>query len=271
MKPLSALVVDDEPLARQHLRRLLEEQYIEVVGEAENAAQAIQMSEDLRPDLLFLDIQMPGLTGLQLAEALHQSSEDSLLIFVTGYSEYAADAFEHAALDYLMKPVSPVRLAKTLVRARERLADVQARARMAEEVEREVTRESGRLQRLPIRQDYAVRLARVENILYAVAREKRVFVRLDGSEYRTYYTLAQLENLLPSDLFLRIHDSAIVNVNAVEELTYLGNHTYGIVLSNGDQLPVSRSRYRDVQEHFGLEAIAPAAGRNMEGERATSR
>lgn len=264
MKSLSALIVDDEPLARQHLRRLLEEQYTQVIGEAENAAQAIQMAEDLNPNLLFLDIQMPGLTGLQLAEALRQSSEDSLMIFVTGYSEYATEAFDHAALDYLMKPVSPVRLAKTLIRARERLADAQARARMAVEVEQSITKETGRLQRLPIRQDYAVRLARVENILYAVAREKRVFVRLDDSDFRTYYTLTQLENLLPTDLFLRIHDSAIVNVNAVEELTYLGNHTYGVVLTNGDQLPVSRSRYRDVQAYFGLELVAPGGTKTEE-------
>lgn len=255
MNSITALVVDDEPLARQHLRRLLEELCIRIVGEAENAAEAIQMSEDLRPDLLFVDIQMPGLTGLQLAEALHQSSEDSLLIFVTGYSEYATEAFEHAALDYLVKPVSSTRLAKTLVRAKERLADAQARARMADLNENPPPSETGRLQRLPIRQDYAVRLIRVEEILYAVAREKRVFVKVGESEFRTYYTLTQLENLLPTELFMRIHDSAIVNVNAVEELTYLGNHTYGIVLSNGEQLSVSRSRYPQLQKRFGLEAI----------------
>jgi DNA-binding LytR/AlgR family response regulator len=255
MNTISALIVDDEPLARQHLHRLLGEQSVQIVGEAENAAQAIQMTEDLRPDLLFLDIQMPGLTGLQLAEALRQSSEETLLIFVTGYSEYAMEAFEHAALDYLVKPVSSPRLVKTLLRARERMADVQARIRTEEQTEPEIHSDTPRLQRLPIRQDYAVRLARVEEIIYATARDKRVFVRVGESEFRTYYTLTQLENLLPTDLFLRIHDSAIVNVNFIEELTYLGNHTYGIVLSNGEQLPVSRSRYPQLQKRFGLEMV----------------
>jgi DNA-binding LytR/AlgR family response regulator len=253
MSSLTALLVDDEPLARQHLRCLLEEQLVEIVGEADNAAVAIQLAENLHPNLLFLDIQMPGLTGLQLAEALQQSSEDSQIIFVTGYSEYATEAFEQAALDYLVKPVAPTRLAKTLVRARERLADVQARSQMQEQVEREATREQKRLQRLPIRQDYAIRLIRVEEILTATAREKRVFVRVGEEEFRTYYTLAQLENLLPEDQFLRIHDSTIVNVNAIEEVVYLGNHTYGVLLSNREQLPVSRVRYPLLQKHFGLD------------------
>jgi two-component system, LytTR family, response regulator len=155
----------------------------------------------------------------------------------------------------LVKPVSSPRLVKTLLRARERMADVQARIRTEEQTEPEIHSDTPRLQRLPIRQDYAVRLARVEEIIYATARDKRVFVRVGESEFRTYYTLTQLENLLPTDLFLRIHDSAIVNVNFIEELTYLGNHTYGIVLSNGEQLPVSRSRYPQLQKRFGLEMV----------------
>jgi YesN/AraC family two-component response regulator len=117
---MTALVVDDEPLARIYLRRMLEGQGVTVTGEAETAVRAIELAEDLRPNLLFLDIQMPGLTGLQLAEALQQSACDAQIIFVTGYSEYAMNAFDQAALDYLVKPVSPTRLARTLVRARER-------------------------------------------------------------------------------------------------------------------------------------------------------
>src|SRR5437762_7674024 len=115
---MTALIVDDEPLARVHLRRLLEGQEVEILGEAESATLALQQAEDLQPELLFLDIQMPGLTGMQVASALLHLDVSPLIVFVTGYSEHAVTAFEHDALDYLVKPVAADRLAKTLVRAR---------------------------------------------------------------------------------------------------------------------------------------------------------
>jgi DNA-binding LytR/AlgR family response regulator len=250
---LTALIVDDEPLARGYLRRMLEEQGVTVIGEAEGAAQALQLAEDLAPRLLFVDIQMPGLTGLQFAEALQQSTSDALLIFVTGYSEYAAQAFEQAALDYLMKPVSPTRLAKTLVRARERLAAGAARDEANRRLAEPIPGDLPRLQRLPIRKDYAVLLVRLEEIRCAVARDKRVMVRTeDGGEHRTYYTLTQLEALLPPEQFLRIHDSAIVRLDAVEELLLLGNHSYAVRLTGNDQLPVGRQRYPRPTATFGV-------------------
>lgn len=251
---ITALIVDDEPLARVHLRRLLEGQGIQVVGEAENAADALQQAEDLRPDLLLLDIQMPGLTGMQMASALLHLDAAPLLIFVTGYSEYAVSAFEHDALDYLVKPVSPDRLAKTLVRARERLADKQIRQQVRQRIAQRAAK-SPPLRRLPVRTDYAVRLIRVEEIVCAVARDKRVFVRTSEGEHRTYYTLKQLETLLPTDRFLRIHDSCLINLDAVEELLFLGNHAYEVRLSNNQNLPVGRTRYAELQRRLGLSGL----------------
>lgn len=241
---MKALIVDDEPLARVYLRQLLEEAGVEVVGEAESAPQALERNEALEPDILFLDIQMPGLTGLQLAAALQQSSPGVLIVFVTGYSEHAVDAFEHAALDYLVKPVGSARLAQTLARAHARLA-----APRPAEAELPLTP----LKRLPIRQDYSVLLLKVEEIRCAQAREKRVTVRTaEGGEWRTYYTLQQLERLLPAEAFLRIHDSCIVNLEAVEELLYLGGRSYGVRLTGGLQLPVSRNRFSVLQERLGI-------------------
>ncbi len=249
---LSVAIVDDEPLARAHLRRLLEVQGVQVVGEGENAEEALQLAEDLKPDLLFLDIQMPGLTGMQIAKALVQLEASPLLVFVTGYSEHAVAAFENDAMDYLVKPVSPDRLAKTLQRARERLANNQARSQEKERILRDGNG-SPPLRRLPVRGDYTVRLIRVEDILCAVAREKRVFVRTLEGEYRTYYTLKQLETLLPPDQFLRVHDSGLVNLERIEELIFLGNHSYAIRLSSGFQLPVGRTRYAELRQRLGLD------------------
>ncbi len=203
-----------------------------------------------------LDIQMPGLDGLQLAGALQQMTPPPLLIFTTGYSEYAVDAFERGALDYLVKPISPERLARTLVRVRERLADERLRQQAQQNITA-LTGETKVLTRLPVRTDYAVRLIRLDDILCATAREKRVFVRTNGTEYRTYYTLIQLEKLLPPEHFLRIHDSAIINLDFVDEFLFLGNHSYEIRLTDGLCLPVGRSRYADVLQKIRLAGSAP--------------
>jgi len=250
---LTALIVDDEPLARTHLRRLLEEQNVAVLGEAGNAAEALQSAEDLRPNLLFLDVQMPGLTGMQTASALLHLECAPLVIFVTGYSEYAVSAFDNDALDYLLKPVAPDRLAHTLVRARARLSDVRQQERDQNSVD--IRARSVPLRRLPVREDYAVRLVRVEDILYATTREKRVMVRTSAKEYRTYYTLTHLESLLPVEQFLRIHESYIVHIEYIEELLFLGNHSYSVRLSNGAQVPVGRTRYAELQTRLGLNDV----------------
>jgi two-component system LytT family response regulator len=256
---MKTLIVDDEPLARAYLRRMLETLNERDIIEAEDAGQALQKAETERPDLLFLDIQMPGPSGLQMAAALDSLDSPPLLVFVTGYSEHALAAFEHNALDYLVKPVSRDRLTKTLTRAREQLALRAAGKSKPEETKhstRGVTESSASalapLTRLPIREDYTVRFIRVEEIVCAVAKEKRVSIRTSDGEKRTYYTLTQLESLLPAELFLRIHDSCIVNLEHIQEVHSLGSHSYVVRLTGGLQLPVSRSRYPVLQRRLGL-------------------
>jgi len=249
---LTALIVDDERLARAYLKRLLESQSVEVVGEAENAAEALPLVQDLDPDLLFLDIRLPGLTGMQCASALLQLDTAPQIIFVTAYAEYTVDAFEHGALDYLVKPVPPERLAAALIRARERLTDLVSRQKAS--INTSATGTSGaRIPRLPIRGDYGVRLVRVDEIIYATAREKRVFVSTAASEHRTFYTLTQLETLLPTEQFFRIHDAWIVNLDHIEELCFLGNHSYVIRLIDKHLVPVSRYRYAELQRWLGID------------------
>jgi two-component system, LytTR family, response regulator len=252
---LTAMIVDDEPLARVHLRRLLEAQGVQVVGEADSAPMALQMAEDTRVDVLMLDIQMPGFSGMQLASALLHLDSAPLIIFVTAYAEHAVAAFEHDALDYLLKPVAPDRLAKTLLRARERLADQQARRQIEQQVAQHATT-SPPLRRLLVRGDYAVQLLRVEEILSAEARDRRIFVRTQKGDHRTYYTLSELETLLPAERFLRIHESYLVNLDAIEEILFLGNHTYAVRLAGDRQAPVSRKRYAELQRRLGVTVTA---------------
>jgi len=248
---LRVLIVDDESLALAHLRRMLESSGVTDIQQAQTAVDALRLAEDFKPDLLMLDIEMPGLNGMQIARALSEMDAAPILVFVTGYSEHALAAFEHDAIDYLVKPVSPERLAKTLVRAQGRISDRHLRAESRQRLA-QFTADTQTLKRLPIRTDYAVRLIRVEQIICASARDKRVFVRTEDGESRTYYTLRQLEELLPSDLFLRIHESHIVNLDKVEELIFLGNHSYEVRLVDGHCLAVGRSRYAELQRRLGL-------------------
>lgn len=248
----TTLIVDDEPLARARLRRLLEAQGALVVGEADNAAMALQLSEDLQPEALFLDIQMPGLTGMQMASALTRLDNPPLIVFVTGYSEHALSAFEQGALDYLVKPVTQERLAVTLVRVRERLTDRQARATAHQTMAQATEIAPVPLRMLPIRADYAVRFLPLDSILYLFARDKKVFAMTEEGEHRTYYTLTQLESLLPSERFIRVHDSTIVNLDSVVELLLLGDHAYEVRLKNRQRVRVGRARYAELQRRLGL-------------------
>lgn len=248
---LTALVVDDEPLARTRLRRLLEKQGVEVLGEAEDAADGLQQMEALKPDVLFLDIQMPDLTGIQAASTLLYLASAPLIVFVTGYSEYAVAAFEQNVLDYLVKPVSLERLAQTLTRAREYLANRQALLQANEQL-MSSAQASPPLRSLPVRIDYTVRFIPLAEILCAVSRNRQTYIVTEENEFRAYYSLTHLEAILPSEQFLRIHDSSLVNVDRVVELHFLGDHTYEVRLSNKQLLRVGRSRYPELQRRMGL-------------------
>lgn len=259
---MKILIVDDEPLARAHLRLLLEENTDLAslplqLDEGENGFVALEKAEVSKPDLIFLDVQMPGMTGLQTATAFLALETPPLICFVTGYSEYAVEAFERNAIDYLLKPTDAQRLAQTLKRVQERLKDGQVRHKIAAEIQKldEETASPTPLKRLPVREDYAIRLVNIEDILCAVAREKRIVIRTMDTESRTYYTLTQLESLLPAEQFCRTHDSCIVNLDQVERLHFLGNHTYSVELKNGWKLPVGRTRYPLLQRKLGLSSL----------------
>ncbi len=259
---ITTLIVDDEPLTRSYLRQALEAQGASILGEAEDGAQALQLAEDLCPDLILLDLDFktPGLTGLEIGSALLGLDPGPLVAFVTGSSQHAVAAFELGALDYLVKPVAPDRLAKTVARARSRLIARRAR-REAQQRMLERTTPAPR-RRVPVwAPSSAVRLIRIEEIDSIEAREKRVYVRTGDNEYCTDRTLSQLETLLPPDQFFRIHYLHLVRLERVEELLFLGNHRYAVRLSDNRVLPVGRSRYPALRQRLGLDCVMNLEGR----------
>ena len=242
-EPLRVLIVDDEELARQLLRRDLATQAgVEVVGEAANGFEAVKAVHDLSPDLLFLDIQMPKLSGFEVLELLDRQVA---VIFLTAYDEYALRAFEVHAVDYLLKPYEPERLAAALARARQRLArheptppGLAAAARPAGvHLERILVREEGRIQILP-----------VATIDYIEARDDYVCFAVAGKKHRKQQTLSELESALDPQRFVRIHRSYLMNVERLRQLDLYAKDSYVAVLADGTRLPVSRSGHARLRE-----------------------
>jgi two-component system LytT family response regulator len=217
--PIKAFIVDDEPLARARMRALLEEHAhaVDIIGEAANGEEALERIEDLMPDVVFLDIQMPEMDGFTVAAKLHAPP---MLVFVTAYDEYALKAFEQHAVDYLLKPVAPERLALTLARVQELLQARQRRYKLPSEVEQLLlTLRRTYLKRITVTLGERTMLVNVQHIAYFSANNKYTLVHdVNGKHYVVSTSLTELEDKLDPDAFLRVHRSTIVNVDCIREI-----------------------------------------------------
>ena len=241
-KKLRTLVVDDEELARQVMRELLRaHEEIEVVAECRNGLEAVKAVAEHKPDLLFLDVQMPKLTGFDVLELI---GPDVPVIFVTAYDEYAMKAFEVHAVDYLLKPVGKERLAAALQRIKKRQAE-----KLPAPVELSAAaRPAGQYaERLVVKDGTKVTLIPVKKLEYAEAQDDYVALASDGQKHLKQQTIASLEASLDPKMFVRIHRSYIVNLERVARIEPYGKESRVAVLTNGAKLPVSRAGYARLQ------------------------
>ncbi len=241
---IRAIIVDDEELARQMLRELLRgHSGIEVVAECANGFEAVKAVGELKPDLLFLDVQMPKLDGF---EVLELTGAEMAVIFTTAYDQYAIRAFEAHAVDYLLKPFGADRLESALARAAERLgggkitapSELAAEARPpAQFAERIVVKDGTRVQIIP-----------VAKLDYAEAQDDYVSLCAEGKKHLKQQTISSLEKILDPARFLRAHRSFIVNLERVSRIEPYGKDTHVAVLANGAKIPVSRNGYARLRE-----------------------
>ena len=248
---IRALIVDDEPLARQRIRLLLrEEADLEIVGECEDGVQAVERIRALKPDLLFLDVQMPELDGF---EALRQVPTELLpvVIFTTAYDEHALRAFDAHALDYLLKPFKPERFKEAMQRARELIANKQAgaAARGLMEMLGDRPPATPHLRRLTVKTPERVLFVKVEDIDAIEAAGKYAVVHAGKENHVLRETMNSLEEHLPPDRFLRISRSVIVNLERIQELQPMFKGENVVVLKNGQRFPTTRS-LREIQEQL---------------------
>ncbi|HXE56633.1 MAG TPA: LytTR family DNA-binding domain-containing protein [Gemmatimonadales bacterium] len=241
---LRVLLVDDEPLVRQGLRSFLEDEPdVEVVGEARDGREALQLIVQRRPSLVFLDVQMPELDGVAVAEAL--AAESPAIVFVTAYDRYAVRAFDLQAVDYLLKPFDRPRFQAALERARRRLA-ASEREVLARRVEALLLELGGRgyLERIPVRSGRRIVVVPVDEVEWFEAADNYVRLHAGGRGHLLRETIKRLETRLDPRRFARIHRSAIVNLDRVRELQPLANGEYAVFLGSGTRLILSRT-YRD--------------------------
>jgi len=247
-RSLRVLLVDDESLARRRLRSLLgDEAGIEIVGECENGAQAVTAIRQLSPDLVFLDVQMPELDGFEVIERIGADAMPAV-IFITAFDDYAVNAFEHGAVDYLLKPVEKKRFEQTLSRARDRAATKPA---AGETQLRELLRHLGSAvpSRLGVRVGGKTVFLQPSEIFWIQARDDIARIHLADSFIDVREPLSRLESRLPADSFLRVHRSAIVNIAHIREIQPFDQGDQMLLLTNGKRITTGRS-YRQVMQEF---------------------
>lgn len=237
--PLRVVVVDDEPLARAIVREYVgAHPGVEIVAECANGFDAVKAVSELSPDLMFLDVQMPKLSGFEVLELIGRSVP---VVFTTAYDEYALSAFEVHAIDYLLKPFSAERFAEALMRARERLA-----ARDAMPVEALVSDERakrGPVERVLIRDGSKVHVLPVDTIDYVEAQDDYVSFKSDGKSFLKDQTLSAVEGLLDPSRFVRIHRSYLLNIDRIARVELYAKDSRIAILRDGTKLPVSRAGY----------------------------
>jgi two-component system LytT family response regulator len=251
---ITALIVDDEPLARKFIRRLLENHpSVEIVGECGNGKEAAERIRQEKPDLVFLDVQMPEMDGFTMLETL-RAERLPQIVFVTAYEHYAIRAFEIHALDYLLKPFDQQRFDKAMSRVNEKFADREQSRSEQKQIAALLENVRGKtpfLERLVVKTGGRIIFLKTSEIVWIQAEDKYAHLHAGNKSHLVRQTLGALEAQLDPRKFVRIHRSAIVNVERIQELQpmFAGEHT--VVLENGTRLTLSRSYKNKLFEILG--------------------
>lgn len=242
---LKTLIVDDEVPARERLKKVLSKSdLVEVIGEAGDGVQAVEMIEERCPDLVLLDIQMPHLDGFG---AIKMLESPPLIIFVTAYDQYAIQAFEVNALDYLLKPFTKTRLERAIERAYQELS---SRANFSKKIDalfRTLREQRRYLERIALKHEGRIFVIDVDEIDWIGAEKGRIFIYTKDREYLTNYTLEELERRLDPNVFFRTHRSAMVNLTKIKKIIPWFAGTYKLELATGTKVDVSRGQAKELR------------------------
>ena len=237
MNNISCIIIDDENPARKLVRLFLEKRgNLNIVAEAKDGFEAVKLIDEHKPDLIFLDIQMPKLNGFEVLELIHHKPK---VIFTTAYDQYALKAFEENAIDYLLKPFSYDRISKSL----ERVFD--STINSDDIVKTEINTE---LKRIVVKEGSTIQVLNFSEIICIQSNDDYVIIKTENSEFIKNQTMNHYEKTLPSDVFMRVHRSSIVNISFIKKLNHVSKENYELELNNGEKIKVSKSNIKKVKE-----------------------
>lgn len=250
---LRVLIVDDELPARQEMRYLLQDYpEVDIAGEADNGAEALELAHKLQPDLVFLDIQLHDLSGLEVAKILARQLPQTRIVFVTAFDQYAIAAFDVHALDYLLKPVNKNRLQNTIEQWKN-IKTIHEHYLILKETLEHL--QKGKKHKIPATKDGRILLIDQEDILYVKADGRTALLRIQGADVPTSYSLCEIQQKLDRERFIKVHRSYIVNLEAISEIVPWFKGTFNLIFKDkgAEQVPVSRSYVNEFKTKLGLD------------------
>jgi two-component system, LytTR family, response regulator len=243
---IKALIVDDEELARKLLKQFLSEHSdFQVLDECKDGFEALKSIKENKPDVVFLDVSMPKLSGLEMLEIM---DDNPRIVFVTAYEEHAIKAFEHNAVDYLLKPFSKERFADALDKIR---GQIHQQSGKIQDTYKTILERDEPLWRIVVKNRGVVKIIDVEDVYYISADDDYVFIHSKQGKDIKYATMKNFEKRLPEN-FMRIHRSYILNLNAIDKIESYTKETHQIRLKNGDKINSSRSGSQKLRQKLGF-------------------
>ncbi|HNQ68982.1 MAG TPA: LytTR family transcriptional regulator DNA-binding domain-containing protein [Bacteroidales bacterium] len=234
---MKALIIDDEPLAVQIIKEFVATfNEIEIIGEYNNGFDAIKAINEIKPDLIFLDIQMPKLTGFEMLELIENPP---FIIFTTAYEEFALKAFEKNAVDYLLKPFSKARFDQAILKVLKQNEDKKSSVNYLPLIEN-IQSSKEVLDRVVVKESGKIFIIPVSEIYFIEAADDYVVINTSGKEYVKNSTMKYYADKLPADVFVRIHRSSIININFIKEIQPYNKETHSVIMKNGKSLKTSR-------------------------------
>lgn len=251
MKPdVRAVIIEDEEPARALVKAYLaSHENIHLVAECENGFEGIKTISETLPDLIFLDIQMPKLTGFEMLELLEETPE---IIFTTAYDEFAIRAFEFNAVDYLMKPFSKERFDQALEKAFARMKNKSDSSEKIEKLKEKIREEGGTVDRIFVKTGSHIDVIPVDEISHIEAQDDYIELHTPKGKFLKNETMSSIENRLPEENFIRVHRSSIINTEQIEKLEKYGKENYIIILKDKTKVMVSKSRVKQLKDHLGI-------------------
>lgn len=250
MDPVRIIIVDDETPAREIIKHYLAEaEGIEIIAECSDGFSGLKNISSLKPDLVFLDIQMPRLTGIEMVEVMTEKPE---IIFTTAYDQYAIRAFELNAVDYLMKPFQKRRFLEAVKKAIEKIRSGKGNTEPASQLLAKRPDMPAPINRFVVRKGNAINLIPVEKVRYIEAQDDYIMIYYSEGKALKQQTMKYCEDNLPPKDFVRIHRSYIVNVTEIKQIEPYGKDNHIAILNSGDKIPVSRSGYQQLKEELGF-------------------